>query len=539
MAASSLPHRPGALIQVGVFGFFLFVYLLSSSRAVPWSDGKLIWSVAEAIVERHEVSIPEGYPGREGRMYNVHPLIPSLVHVPGAYLAKWVKDHRRKPATHTLMKAFGSHLGPSATGALTCLVLFRFLAWLRLRPVVVSLGTLAFGLGTIVWVYARYPYSEICQVAGFTGFFAALLRTAIEPSRKHGVWAGVWAGVLINTKLIYALSLPGALLWIAWRMRDQRRPLVEVLVASAVGLLPGALMAVIYNQVRWGSGTNVGYAVGAATAPTIFGERLYVGLWGLLLSPSKSLFLYSPALLIGLMALLALRDPQRRLWRDVWLALAVTAAPIVYVTAKLPFWSGDLAWGPRYMVFVTGALIVPACLVVDRAWQHRRLVTLVAAGAIALSGVGVQAIGNALYWDSFIRVSQRARLDWLGAPNRAGSPFPNRGSACDPCFEDTYPFLWLPAFNPLEINVWLIKHVLRGDDWPTAEVDAPWKRYTSLRLNVAEPYRRAHLDWWYPPTRDNLPRTARWMLVLFVCGTLGSAGLWGWRLRKTVQGRPE
>jgi hypothetical protein len=182
-------------------------------------------------------------------------------------------------------------------------------------------------------------------------------------------------------------------------------------------------------------------------------------------------------------------------------------------------------------VFLTGALLVPAVLWLDEAWQRRRVVALAAAGTFVIAGVGVQLVGNALYWDTFIRISQRARLDWLGTPNRAGAPFHDRGAACDPCLEDTYPFLYVPAFNPIEINAWLIKHVLRESLWTVAEADAPWKRYTRLQLNIAEPYGRAHLDWWYPAFKQHLPNTARWLWVLFGGVLLLSAALWGWRLR--------
>jgi hypothetical protein len=317
----------------------------------------------------------------------------------------------------------------------------------------------------------------------------------------------------------------------AWQLRHRRRELRDVLVAAGAGVVPGAVMALAYNHVRWASGTDAGYPIAAADGTTVFYEHLWVGLWGLLLSPSKSLFLYSPPVLLALATLAGLRAPERRPLRATWLAIALAAGPVFLVNAKLPFWSGDLAWGPRYVVFLTGALIVPAVLWVNEAWQRRRTIALATAGAIAVAGVGVQLVGNALYWDAFIRVSQRARLDWLGTPNRTGAAFPDRGAACDPCIEDTYPFLYVPAFNPFELNWWLVKHVLREDPWQVAEADAPWKRYTKLTLNVAEPYRRAHLDWWYGAFRKDLPKTTVWFLVLFSGGLVASAGLWTWRLR--------
>jgi hypothetical protein len=88
------------------------------------------------------------------------------------------------------------------------------------------------------------------------------------------------------------------------------------------------------------------------------------------------------------------------------------------------------------------------------------------------------------------------RNQWLGKPDRAGTPFPDFEGYCGACFEDVHGLHWLPPFNPIEGHLWLLKHVVLGHDWQTAEADAPWRRYTSLRLNISKSYPRARLDWW-------------------------------------------
>ena len=48
----------------------------------------------------------------------------------------------------------------------------------------------------------------------------------------------------------------------------------------------------------------------------------------------------------------------------------------------------------------------------------------------------------------------------------------------------------------------MLRHHLAGDDWRTAESDAPWKRYTSLTLDIQKSYDAAEIDWWLAgPTR--------------------------------------
>src|SRR4029453_16214146 len=131
---------------------------------------------------------------------------------------------------------------------------------------------------------------------------------------------------------------------------------------------------------------------------------------------------------------------------------------------QLIFWSGDYAWGPRYLVFCVPALMLPLALVVERG---RRLVAAALVAALAL-GVFVQILGSAYYWDHWIRISKEASAAWLGKPNRSGSFPPDRGGVCDACFEDQYAQQWLPPFQPIAGHLWLLRHTPFGDDSKTA-----------------------------------------------------------------------
>jgi hypothetical protein len=91
------------------------------------------------------------------------------------------------------------------------------------------------------------------------------------------------------------------------------------------------------------------------------------------------------------------------------------------------FWSGDWCWGPRYLLFMVPVLLLPAVLALDHLLGARRRVAVVAAGSFFAVGLFVQVLGNAFYWDHFIRISQEARSRWLGSPNRAGAASVDRG----------------------------------------------------------------------------------------------------------------
>jgi hypothetical protein len=233
------------------------------------------------------------------------------------------------------------------------------------------------------------------------------------------------------------------------------------------------------------------------------------------LSPGKSVFLYSPPLVAGLVGLpRAVRRWPRFLPAALWVLL-----PPLLINARLIFWSGDYAWGPRYLVFAVPVMLLPACLVVEdclaAAWGWRRILAASSLGALLLVGVFAQYLGNALYWDHFIRVQREAAHVWLGRPNPKGNGMIETGVGCGACFEDMHPAQWLPPFQPIVGHYWMLRHVLNDDNWVVAEKDAPWHRYTTLQINISSTWPRARIDWWFPEFRHSNP-TISWVMVLLL-----------------------
>jgi hypothetical protein len=187
---------------------------------------------------------------------------------------------------------------------------------------------------------------------------------------------------------------------------------------------------------------------------------------------------------------------------------------------------GGWNWGPRYLVFALPVLLFPLGVLVDRLRDggRRWVAAAVVAAGLAVGGF-VQVVGNAFYWDHYIRIAEEARERWLGTPDRRGSIPPDQGGGCHACFEDMYPVNWLPPFQPIEGHLWLLRHVPREHDWRLAEMDAPWHRYTRLNLNIAASYRRARLDFWgldYTAFRAARAKLLAGMLAIFTAGL----GLW-------------
>jgi len=140
-------------------------------------------------------------------------------------------------------------------------------------------------------------------------------------------------------------------------------------------------------------------------------------------------------------------------------------------------------------------------------------VSIATLGVVLLFGGFVTYLGNAIYWDHYIRIETEAVQSWLGMPNNTGDGISKPGAPCPVCFETIYSLQWLPAFNHIVGNYWLFTHLPKNDSWIVAENDAPWRRYTNLHVDISKNYARARVDWWFVEYRHTFP-TLAWTLVI-------------------------
>jgi hypothetical protein len=519
-----------AAIFVAVFA----CSMLGSSREPAWGDAHPMWELADRIVQHGALDIktrwPEDIPpGRDGKTYGIAAIGCALVHVPGVAIA--ALGHRIAPSQDGLVRPIATHLAPSALGGLAAVLFFLLLIDLGIGRRTAGACTAILAFATTTWVYAHYPYADILQLACFLGLFRAAIRTSADPSRREALWLGAWAGMLVNTKYVFALSVVGAAVLVAWTLRTRRDDLKRVAGWACVTGAPFMIIALAYNWIRWGSPFSTGYGpyLGA-----YFGGSIVDGAWGMLASPNKSALLYSPPLVLALIGMPAAFRAVPRLA----LALVVMVVPTLLVYCTYRSWSGDYAWGPRYFVWAVPPLLVPIAWFVDRtappsggasregslALVRLTRVRKLVLGVVIAGGVIVQLLGASLYWDHFIRISTDAKNQWLGQPNRKGAYIAERGRGhCDSCFEDTYELLWTPAFNPIRGHLWLLESLARGDDAASAQADAPWRTYTSLQVNLDASYPRARVDWWGLLWISDFPGTRTLGAILLLIFAAGSA----------------
>jgi hypothetical protein len=157
-----------------------------------------------------------------------------------------------------------------------------------------------------------------------------VLHQRVLPLWRDAAAGGVLglAAIVRQTSALAALGLGGT---------DARRVLAATAAAAA-----GALPLLAYNALAYGDPLEQGYGAKPFDTPVL------LGLYGLLLSPSRGLLVYAPYLIFALAALvLAWRRPgevARRLrgFSVVWLA-------VLLLYATYAEWWGGRVFGPRFL----------------------------------------------------------------------------------------------------------------------------------------------------------------------------------------------
>jgi hypothetical protein len=411
-------RRPAA----AAFAAALLVYASTTGGSLATSDAVATYEVTESIVLHGSVALRsdavgmEGARGLDGRMYAPFGIGQSLYNIPFFLAGLAVRDglgiRIGKPSTiPKAAVAVGSAVAAAVGVGVTALFALRIAGGDAQAALFAALG-LAFA--TSVWPYAKFGFNAPLTLALVT----AGLHAAWIASRDRLIRAWWWSGAALAFALLVRhemilLIVPVAL-WAALEARGNPGRTVASLLRVAVPLALALAATLLYNAARFGNPLDTGY-LRDSTAQ--FNQPVLEGLYGLLLSPGASLFLYAPLAIPGAIGL-------AMLWRaDRNLAAMLTAAFVTFLIfyASLGHWAGGRSYGPRYLVPLLSCLCLPLAPWFARASRgtRRALLACAVAGAIVqLPGVLVDfskaSIDHARRFDPGMLPDRR--YDWRSAP---------------------------------------------------------------------------------------------------------------------------
>lgn len=367
------------------------LYFLSAPGRIDMFDGGIRHDVTESLIDIgvpavRDPSFP-GLPGRWGYRYAWYELGSSVAAVPFVWLGRTLGHG----SLESRQFAFSMTSVPFAAAVVAVVFLIYGRLGCSLRA---ALGwSLVVAFGTLLWPYAGSSFDAAMQAF----FLTVAVWAAVEAlaSESYG-WAVVSAAsfaMLVNVQEAYVVLTGCAAAMFPVSIRGVRRRLQDpVFTVILTGAVAGLLLIGAANFLRYGDPTTTGRQITSGTNP-VWGNPL-VGLAGMLVSPAKSIFLYSPTCALAIVGLCRLvkRDPHR--FAPIVACLALHVALI----STLRFWHGEWAWGPRYLV----ATVPLVSIGLPFAWPAGRkagLKVLVCAAGVAVQCLAVSVDHQRYYFE--------------------------------------------------------------------------------------------------------------------------------------------
>lgn len=428
------------------------VYLLSFNGRITSSDGLSMFAVTESFVKRGDVSTDQMWtffgtksaPAPGGEVYSKYGYGTSLLAAPFYALGLALPFVGLMGIT-----LLASALAMALTGALVYLAARR-LGFPTMVGVIVAL---LFGLATPAWVYAKEFWSEAFAALTLFAAFYFLLCYRETPGWRDALFAGVMLGLAIAVRTTNVFLVP---LYAGYAFLPRRVLGWGSVVAFLAPVLLFLGSILVYNWIRFQNPFATGYR-----ADEDFSNNILRGVYGLLFSPGKGLFVFAPffaALPFGVWQFYT----QRR--REL-LFIAVLFAFYVLLFAAWYYWWGGTNWGARFLV-PTLPFLVLLCA---------PLVMLVLPSNTGFSGYTLRFIFVVLVAISIVNEVAGVMVNALTYRLRAVNLSPNAD----------WDTIFVPALSPL-VGHWQTLKATNADvAWLRATPDAVQVDWLVVGLTLA------------------------------------------------------
>lgn len=378
MSARAPMRGAGAWIALGTAA----LCLLTAGGSMTSTDAVVAFDLTQSLVERHSIATSrdlignQAYRGVDGRYYSPFGIAQSLWNVPFYLAGRAAAARVTRPETAASIPKAVVTLGTIPAVALLAWCLYGLAVALGAAPPAAASAALLCVFATPLWPYSGFGFNQ--PLAGLLLWTAVLCAVhARRGSRAAAAACGVSIGVAALTRQEMFLAVP---VLIAYACAARGRAAAALWLAA--GLAPMAAAWGAYNWIRFGSALESGYLRDPVVG---LGGPIADGAFGLLFSSYASLFLYCPIVILSGAGLFAL-------WRRDRAAASLLAgvfAGFFLLYSSLGNWMAGRAYGPRYLVPLLPALVLPLAWWRPASKTHRAIAALLVTLSVLVQVPGV------------------------------------------------------------------------------------------------------------------------------------------------------
>jgi len=517
MAPETRERRLDRTAALAVTLVLLGVYLVTMGGHTYSSDGETYLAGTRALVHHTTVMSPGTdmdaivslVQQKNGGYTTAAGVGTLLLFAPGYIAGKAVSLAFPVAAREEVLRLVylsANSLFTALTGGLLVL-LCRALGARRRSAVLLAL---VFGLGTWAWPHSQTDFSEPGTMLMVTATMLASVHWWRSRSLRWPALVGLLAGFTVLTRASTMVFLP-ALFFAGFIGAKRPRPekVRQAVAFAAGGVIPGVLFAV-NAWLRFGSPFDNGYP------PMKYATPVYEGMFGLIFSPGKGLLWYAPVCIVVLFGLRQSMLAHRRYTLTI-LAIFVLHATVY---ARFEVWSGENAYGPRYLVPLLAVFVALLAPIIDSGSQWLRGVRLAGVVGFLIPGL----LGATMYFNAVYSYSE---LHLMADINVEATPTPT---------QQYLAWNFQPRSSPLILELRAVPKLfensaarLRGEDGGITPMPVPYEERIHWYARAIEPD-----FWWVWWSAKDLPAGAYLLGLVPLACLVGAAGL-GRKLRRTTR----
>lgn len=364
-----------------IFIFFFLLYGVTARARIQVTDEAAVLATSVSLATEGDLAIDElqwlhdqddiGAKSPDGYLYTKY--FPGNI-FSGALLYKLGAKQNDAPYVWN-----HKNMAPSAVGVRWAMrlnaglgaaaIAFIFLLLVQFYSLQTAVLTaFLIGISSDWWYQSRGFLSEI-------GAGAFTVLSLYFATREKPILSGSALAMSLFFRPLNLLALP------VWGLTVWRKGYKAL--GSGLPIALSLLLIALYNYVRFDSPVEFGYGGEA------FSSSILSGLYGLLFSPGRSLFVYSPIFLLSI--------PGAVLWwrkeKAVTAVCLLTILGYIFTIALWHRWDGGWTWGSRLLtptVPLLGILLAP---VIERMWSNKWLMGVIL--FLSFTGTGVQILALA------------------------------------------------------------------------------------------------------------------------------------------------
>ncbi len=326
-----------------IYSAALFFFAIFAPSGHMPSDTRYSLATAQAITRghlniQHSEQLPYSSRGRNGLYYSKYGLGYALMFVPSAVIAHLFS--RYTSMSEDLFHQILSSLTNTILAPLCILLLILIMRKSGFSTGVILVSSLLIALGSPLLPYSKINHSELPATLLLL-LFVRVWYDCTFLTTKDGLATGAISSLLILLKIgniVSAIVISGCSLFFIITRRSTK---MAAVVSIALPLLT-LLLLLMMNMYRFGSWMNFGYG----QEQEAFTTPVFTGLLLSVISPSKSMIIFAPLLIVSFAGFAKVFQDKKRIHLPI---LILFLSNLLFYSCWHD-WHGGWSWGPRLII---------------------------------------------------------------------------------------------------------------------------------------------------------------------------------------------